>query len=567
MIGVSGGHEAAKAAVGGGHEVRAPAAAGPAAGRRVGSVVAVDGLCLVVLALVAAVPRTVNLLGLDPFVDEAAWVDWALRQFDWASPPTWLVSVFKDGRPPLFVWLVAPVGAVVDNGMLAGRLASALAGVASVLALYGLGRELASRAVGFAAALLWAVSPYTVFFARVAADDATLALTTILATWASVRFARRPTALTGACCGLALALAVLAKTSGLLMAAAPPLAVLLLGRPREWRRYLRPLGWAVVVGLALTGPLLLGLSQLLDQVALHTPSAQTKKESSFLFNLGLLGFWADVYAGSAFQVAAAAGLGLALARRQRGLLFAALLAVIVIAPMLRISTSLFPRYLIFGLFPAFLLAGFALDRAAGVAGWLLARAASAPRPLQAGAHGVLVAAGLAVVMAGHLALTRAIVVDPPRAPLPNTEHFRYVEQWYAVYGLGRIVDELRARAVAGPVTVLVPPPSRESRVLVPHAAIGQYARRDPRIRIVEAPSLWRAQDLTELRRLARGGPTFLVVNGSYTDAPGMPSDVPAYTRQLERRLAQDVPAAREVLRIPRPSEPNWLTLYRLDGGP
>jgi hypothetical protein len=46
----------------------------------------------------------------------------------------------------------------------------------------------------------------------------------------------------------------------------------------------------------------------------------------------------------------------------------------------------------------------------------------------------------------------------------------------------------------------------------------------------------------------------------------MPNDVPAYTHQLERRLAQDLPEAREVLRIPRPTAPNWLSLYRLDGG-
>jgi hypothetical protein len=44
----------------------------------------------------------------------------------------------------------------------------------------------------------------------------------------------------------------------------------------------------------------------------------------------------------------------------------------------------------------------------------------------------------------------------------------------------------------------------------------------------------------------------------------MPNDVPAYTRQLEHRLAQDLPGTREVLRIPRLTAPNWLSLYRLD---
>ena len=127
-----------------------------------------------------------------------------------------------------------------------------------------------------------------------------------------------------------------------------------------------------------------------------------------------------------------------------------------------------------------------------------------------------------------------------------------------------MVDELRARSRERPLTVLVPPASRESRVMIPYAALRMYLRRIPGIRVVEAPSLWRAQDLREIRRLARDGPTYLVVNGSYTPGSGMPNDVPAYTRQLERRLAQDVPEAHEVLRIPRPTAPNWLSLYRLD---
>lgn len=532
---------------------------------------ALDAIWLALLAVAATVPRTVNLLGLDPFVDEAAWVDWALRQFQWSVPSSWLVSVLTDGRPPLFVWLAAPLGIVVDNGMLAARLASALAGTASTLALYALGRELASRTTGLVAALLWAVSPFSVFFARLAADDATLALTAILATWASVRLARRPTLLVGALCGLALGLTVLAKTSGLLLAAAPPLALLLLGRPRDWRAYIRPLVATFVVGLLTVAPLLLGVAQLLDQVALHTPSTATQKPASLLPNLELVGFWADVYAGWRFQLFAVAGLVLALLCRQRGILFVTLLGAVLLLAMLQISTALVPRYILFAAFPAFLLAGYAIDRlgdrlgqlAALSSGWLRSHGSR----VTVAARGLVVVVGLAAVISERSTLAVAVVLDPARAAIPNTEHFRYVEQWYAVYGLGQIMDELRARAEDGPVTVLVPPPSRESRVLVPYAALRFYARRDPSIRIVEAPSLWRAQDLREVRRLARDGPTYLVINGSYTDAPGMPNDIPAYTQRLERQLSRDVPNAREVLRIPRPTAPNWLSLYRLDGGP
>ena len=176
----------------------------------------------------------------------------------------------------------------------------------------------------------------------------------------------------------------------------------------------------------------------------------------------------------------------------------------------------------------------------------------------------MVAVGLAAVLAERSELALAVVQDPAQAKIPGSEHMAYVENWFAVYGLGQVAEELRAQGRERPVTVVVPPASRESRVLVPYAALRYYLRRDPAVRFAEAPALWRAQDLRELRRFTRDGPTFLVVSGSYTPASGMPNDVPAYTRQLERRLAQDFPNTYEVLRVPRPMAPNWLSLYRLD---
>ena len=105
-----------------------------------------------------------------------------------------------------------------------------------------------------------------------------------------------------------------------------------------------------------------------------------------------------------------------------------------------------------------------------------------------------------------------------------------------------------------------------NRVLLPHSALRSYLRRDPAVRFVEVPALYRAQDLREIRRLAQSRPTFLLVNGTYVDMPGTANDAPTFTRRIEERLERDVPAAREVLRISRPAAPNWLSLYRLDGG-
>jgi hypothetical protein len=526
----------------------------------------VDLAILLLLAVLAAVPRVVNLLGLDPFVDEASWADWATREFQPGSPRTWFAPLLHDGRPPLHFCLMLPFTAVVNNAFLAGRLAAALSGILSTLALYGLGREIASRTVGVCAALLWAVSPFTVMFARISSDDALLALTAILATWASVRFARQPTIASGVILGLALGLGVLAKTTGALFVISPPLAILTLGDPRQWRTYVGALVIAALVSLLAASPLINWWPEVLTELSHHATPMGTANGPLAIYllaqNAEITSGWLRQFVGDGLPVLAVLGLLVALIRRQRGLLLVTLLGACWLVVLLDRGTSLFSRYLLFGTFPAYLLAGYTLDRGAVLVARLLRHA----QPATSTARLVIIGVGLTIAMWPRAGLLRDIVLDPTRAAIPEGEHFRYVEQWYAVYGLAQVASDLRARGATEPVTVLVPPASREDRVLVPYGALRGYLRGDDTVRFVEVPALFRAEDFRDVRRLARDTPTYLLLSGSYTDAPGTPNEIPAYTRRFESRLARDVPDARPVLRIDRPSAPNWLTLYRLDPG-
>jgi hypothetical protein len=519
---------------------------------------------MVLAAVLAVIPRTVNLLGLDPFVDEASSLDWTLRLIDLTAPRTWLLSMLMDGRPPLYFWLLMPFSAVVDNGFLAGRLLTALADVLCVLALYVLGRELASRTVGALAAILWALSPLPIFFARLAVDDSLLTLMAVLTTLTAVRLARQPTVASGAWFGLTLGVTVLVKTNGALIGVALPLALVMLGRPSEWRTYVRPLGAACLAGLLPIPLLLLGVGPVLHQIVDHTRGADPGGGSLLARNAVTVAGWLETYVGNRFLLVAGAGVVLALVFRQTGLLFAALLGFSVMLVIVAISSPIFARRLLLPAFPAFLLAAYAIERVGYLVAWAVRAVGPGRERAWLAVCAAVIAVGLVVALGERADLAVTIVRSPAEAKIPGSEHLQYFENWYALYGLGQIAEELRAQGRERPVTVLVPPASRENRVIVPYAALRYYLRRDPAVRFVEAPALWRAQDLRELRQLTRDGPTYLVVNGSYTLASGMPNDAPAYTRQLERRLAQDFPNAREVLRIPRPIEPNWLSLYRLD---
>jgi hypothetical protein len=321
-----------------------------------------------------------------------------------------------------------------------------------------------------------------------------------------------------------------------------------------------------VTGVLPLLPMVPGVAALVRQAADHIGSGNQLAEGLFARNAEIVAGWMETYVGNRFLAVVGVGVVLALLFRQAGMVFAALLGLSVLVVILEVTGTMFSRRLLLPSFPAFLLAGYAIERAGYLASRGLERLkVGSGRVRLVLSIGVMVA-GIVVAIAERADLAVAVVRDPARAQIPGSEHIGYVENWFAVYGLGQVVAELRAQGRERPVTVLVPPASRESRVMVPYSALRYYLRGDPSVRFVEAAALWRAQDLRELRRHTREGPTYLVVNGSYTQAAGMPNDVPAYTRQLERRLAQDLPEAREVLRIPRPTAPNWLSLYRLDGG-
>ena len=409
-------------------------------------------LALVIgLAIVAAVPRCINLLGLDPFIDESSWVDWATREFEPTVLASWLAPLLHDGRPPLHFWLMLPIAAVVENGFLAGRLAAALAGVASTLALYGLGREITSRTAALGAALLWALSPYTVLFARIAADDALLALVAILATWSSIVLARRPTIKSGIVLGMMLGLGALTKTTGAMFVLAPPLAILVAGHPRNWRTYVWPLATGALVSIIAVAPIVPWLPQVLAELGRHAAPAGTGWKSAHSEH-EIATVWLYQFVGAGLPILAGIGLLAAVGWRQSMLLLVTLLGALWLGLLLATGTSLFARYFLFGVFPVFLLAGYTLDRLATLLGRAVGRASPGNTSASTAARVAIVIVGVGVVLWSRADLLHDVMMDPARAAIPEGEHFRYVEQWLAVYGLGQVADELRARGQQRTVT-------------------------------------------------------------------------------------------------------------------
>ena len=136
------------------------------------------------IALVAAALRLFRL------ESESYWVDEVVSVTTVASntPIELLISVpGNDPHPPFYYLLLSGWTTLFGTSELATRLLSALAGIATVVVLYGIGRRLFDREVGAIAAVLVAVSPFHVWYAQEVRMYNLLALLTALSVYYFVR--------------------------------------------------------------------------------------------------------------------------------------------------------------------------------------------------------------------------------------------------------------------------------------------------------------------------------------------------------------------------------------------
>src|SRR5690606_175379 len=183
------------------------------------SLAAVVALLLIVFAV-----RAHNALAMPIFNDESLHIGRAQIVWTFDSPAT----SFTAGKLLGYYWLGA-FGFDRLDALHGGRLVFALAVLLGAAATYRVGRALFGHAVGLLALLFYAIAPYLVFYERMILADQLAAAFGMLAVWAGIRLARRPTRRAGLLSGLFVALAVLAKLTAIPFALVSLAAIWTLG--------------------------------------------------------------------------------------------------------------------------------------------------------------------------------------------------------------------------------------------------------------------------------------------------------------------------------------------------
>jgi hypothetical protein len=403
------------------------------------------------LALLYLASRLFALTALPMFVDERIHLRWAY----WIAQGRRLRVPVLAGRG-FSVYMLAGVAPGAEDPLRAGRLLTVAIGLVTLVALHRLALRLSGdRRIADLTALFYIVCPFALVYDRMVLTDAFLSAFTALTLLLSVRLAAEPNTRAGAALGLALALGVLSKTTGLVLFAVPIVALVVVGRDR--RRALGPLAVAfAVAGVLVAYPLWLFFRHT-DELAgaIAVGETDTALAGNAAVNLPLAAEWLWTYWTPGLVALAVLGLllGLASAPRRRAAVLLALLAAGPTAAFVAVSGIWYPRYLLFTTVPFLPLA------AAGFVG--LVDLARRRAHLGRATVTVLAAGLLAGCLLPALRFDRAVWTNPACAPFPALDRFQFVNGWPSGYGSRESVDFLRAerKRVPDGLVLVTPGPS------------------------------------------------------------------------------------------------------------
>lgn len=165
-----------------------------------------------------------NLTKLPIFVDEALYLRWA--QIAWHDA-SWRFISLTDGKQPLFIWFVIPFMKLIHDPLMAGRMASVIAGLGTMLGMGYLGFLLKDKRLGFFTMILTALSPYLFFYYRFGIMESLLVAASVWVINLSVLLARSRRLDVALILGMVTGAALLVKSSALFFCLLIPAAYIL----------------------------------------------------------------------------------------------------------------------------------------------------------------------------------------------------------------------------------------------------------------------------------------------------------------------------------------------------
>ena len=378
--------------------------------------------------------RLINLGIIPIFTDEAIYVYWA--QVALHDPNHRFISL-EDGKQPLFIWMAAVAQKFFEDPLIASRLVSVMAGLASILGIYLLAKTLFSERVAMISSLLYLVLPFTLLYDRMALFDSLLTTFGIYAVLITFKQAKNPMLDLALLNGFAIGLGMITKSSANFFLYLLPFSLILFDWQKENKRQ-RLLKWFVLTGLSATIALilfnLLRLSPLFYLIErknhefIRTFSEVFKDPlAHFPGNLDALLGWLISYNGVLLVTVAILTIIWGYLKRQLKLIYLSFFVIAPFSAMIFFNKVLYPRFELFYFPYMIILIAYAF---VSVAEWQKKHA-----------RYIWLAFLIAIFM--PIINSFLLLTNPPRAKIPASDKEQYLNSWPAGYGVKEVIQVLK----------------------------------------------------------------------------------------------------------------------------
>lgn len=379
------------------------------------------------------------------FADEAIYIRWAQVM---RAEPTLRFLPLSDGKTPLFMWAMIPLFKIFSDPLFAGRFLSVISGFITLLGVFFLGWRFFNLKAAFWGATLVAVTPFMVFFDRMALADSML---TAFSIWALnfalmvVRFNRIDTAMVlGYCLGGAL----LTKTPGVFNILVLPFSIIALNwkATNRQQKILKIFGlWlialiiaGIIYNLLRLGPGFDNLSSRNQDYIFSPWELKGRPLDPFLPHFSDVREWFSKLIGWPTTFLILAGTFLMLIKKNRYAIVVFLWGVIPLLVEMAFLKTFTARYILFSIPPLLMIAAWALS--------LLIDRFQAKKL-------IINMISLLIILPTALFFDLILLQDPARVNLPVNDRKGYFEEWTAGYGFPEIAQYLINEAKTGPVLV------------------------------------------------------------------------------------------------------------------
>ena len=383
----------------------------------------------ILLILIAGyfILRLPNLTLQPIFADEAIYVRWA--QVMKAEPTLRFVSV-TDGKTPLFMWMMIPLFKVFKDPLFAGRFLSVISGFFTLIGVFFLSKKVFNIKAAFWAALFYVITPYTVFFDRMALVDSMLAGFTIWVIYFAIWLGEKLRLDLAMILGYLMGGAILTKTPGLINLLILPLSIILFKRKGKNSLVKLVLFWGVAIVIALImynmlrlGPEFNKLSARNTDYVFSFQELKPRPLDPFIPHFHDMSDWFPKLFTIPTLILIAVGVFYTLRKLNKKAL---LVLIWLLVPLLFSMTFLrtfTARYLLTSIAPALVFAGFGLKE-------LLDKISLR--------NFIKILLGLLIILPLSLHFDYQLLVSPPPDGLPKEERIGYFEDWTAGYGFKEI---------------------------------------------------------------------------------------------------------------------------------